>query len=72
MSVVLAEDISTPERIEMILVASTDGNVMNCETRMFEPRMHDTNIGRGIQFWKFLLYIRGMNLNHYPVILKRE
>jgi len=74
--VLLAEDTSIPERSEIILNACLDesgqGGIM-----MFEPRVHDRDIGRGIVVAKTLLHanevvpVRVMNVNDYSVDLKK-
>ncbi|MCD1431043.1 DDE-type integrase/transposase/recombinase [Klebsiella pneumoniae] len=75
--VTLAEDTSVPEQTEVILAGclrdcSLEGTVM-----MFEPRVHDQEVGRGIAVGKSLVNIskavpvRVMNTNYYPVTLRK-
>ncbi|KAG5887048.1 hypothetical protein JTB14_020397 [Gonioctena quinquepunctata] len=53
--VLLAEDVSVPERAETILEARLDGSASSGEQVMFEPKLHDEKIGRGIALGKTLL-----------------
>ena len=61
----------------MILVGCLDDNARIGETMVFEPRIHDNDIGRGVLFGKTLLQMketvpaRVMNVNYYSVVLKK-
>ncbi|KAG5895587.1 hypothetical protein JTB14_002349 [Gonioctena quinquepunctata] len=75
--VLLAEDVSVPERAETILEARLDGSASSGDVVMFEPKLHDEKIGRGIALGKTLLRadkfvpVRVMNVNYFPVTLKK-
>jgi predicted aspartyl protease len=76
-SLLLGEDTSIPERSEMILLACLDDNARIGDTMVFEPKIHDNEVGRGVLVGKTLLQIketvpvRVMNVNHYSVVLKK-
>ncbi|KAG5889429.1 hypothetical protein JTB14_032762 [Gonioctena quinquepunctata] len=75
--VLLAEDVSVPERAETILESRLDGSASSGDVMMFEPKLHDEKIGRGIALGKTLLRaekfvpVRVMNVNYFPVTLKK-
>ena len=75
--VVVAEDVSIPERCEIFLDGCLEGKMNNGSIILLEPRNHDSEIGRGVAVGKALLRakktvpVRVMNTNYYSVSLKK-
>ncbi|KAG5899438.1 hypothetical protein JTB14_033629 [Gonioctena quinquepunctata] len=46
--VLLAEDVSVPERAETILEARLDGSASSGDVMIFEPKLHDEKIDEGL------------------------
>ncbi|XP_074036591.1 uncharacterized protein [Leptinotarsa decemlineata] len=75
--ILLAEDVCVPERAETILEARLDGGASSGNVVMFEPKIQDEKVGRGIALGKTLLRVdkvvpvRIMNVNYFPVTLKK-
>ena len=75
--VILATDTQIPERSEVILEGSLDGQSGDGSIVMFELRTNDNDIGRGVAVGKALVRttgnvpVRVINANDYPLTLRK-
>ena len=75
--VLITEDVTLPERSEIIVEAQLEGHFCKGYTVMLEPRNDDARTGPGVVVGKSLINankvipVRIMNINYYPVVIKR-
>lgn len=75
--VLIAEDVTLPERSEVIVKGQLEGGFCEGNIVMLEPKNDDAKTGTGVVIGKSLIKVdkgipvRIMNVNFYPVVLKK-